>query len=124
MATCISIISSEASQEQHVLLSKLIQELGWESYPNRNSGYSEADVYRTFGCSHKCYGDTTNNLLRKVVVDRKAGSPSTMGHITLDAGLLTTELAEHVQFLLQPVAFAGSRIKTTTVLKRLLWACR
>jgi hypothetical protein len=47
-----------------------------------------------------------------------------MGHLTLDAALLTPELAEHIQFLLQPVAFAGSESKTVTILKRLLWACR
>ncbi len=124
MATRISIISNENTQAQHVVLSKLANELGWESYPNGNSGYSEADTYRTFGCSHRCYGDTTNNLLRQVVVGRKAGDPSTMGHLTLDASLVTPELAEHIQFLLQPVAFAGSETKTVTILKRLLWACR
>jgi hypothetical protein len=124
MAVRITIISSPASQAQHVVLSKLVNELAWESYPNGNAGHSEGDTYRVFGCSHRCYGDTTHNLLRQVVVDRKAGNPSTMGHITLDAELLTPELAEHIAFLLQPVAHANSETKTVTLLKRLLWACR
>lgn len=124
MAVRISIISNEATQGQHVVLSKLLAELAWNIYPNGNSGYCEADAYRVFGCSHRCYGDTTHNLLRQVVVDRKAGNPSTVGHITLDAELLTPELAEHIAFLLQPVAHANSETKTVTLLKRLLWACR
>lgn len=124
MATRISIISSQESQQHHVLLSKLVNELAWESYPNGNAGHSEGDTYRVFGCSHRCYGDTSANLLRQLVVDRRGGSPSTMGHITLDAELLTPELAEHINFLLQPVAHANSETKTVTLLKRLLWACR
>lgn len=124
MAVRISIISNEANQAQHVLLNKLINELAWNIYPNGNSGQCESDAYRVFGCSHRCYGDTSANLLRQLVVDRKAGTPSTVGHITLDAGLLTPELAEHIRFLLQPVAHANSETKTVTMLKRLLWACR
>lgn len=124
MATRISIIKDQASQAQHTLLCNLINELGWESYPNGNSGYSEADTYRVFGCSHTCYGDTSANLLRQLVVDRRAGDPSTMGRITIDAGRVTPELAELVTFLLQPVAHAYSETKTVTLLKRLLWACR
>ena len=124
MATRISIISTQASQARHALLFKLINELGYEHFPNGNSGHTEADTYRVFGCSHRCYGDTSANLLRQLVVDRKAGTPSTMGHITLDAELLTPELAEHIKFLLQPVAHANSETKTVTLLKRLLWACR
>lgn len=124
MATTISIISTAATTAQHILLSKLINELGWESYPNGNSGYSESDARRVFGCSHLCYGDTSANLFRQLVVDRKAGNPSTMSHIVLDAELLTPELAELVTFLLQPVAHAYSETKQVTLLKRLLWACR
>lgn len=124
MAVRISIISSEASQGQHILLSKLINEMAWNVYPNGNSGQCEGDAYRIFGCSHTCYGDTSNNLLRQLVVDRKAGDPSTMGRITLDAALVTPELEEHINWLLQPVAFAGSETRTVTLLKRLLWACR
>ena len=124
MTVRISVISNEATQGQHVLLSKLLAELAWNIYPNGNSGYCDADTYRVFGCSHKCYGDTSNNLLRQVVVERKAGDPVSMGRLVLDASLLTPELAEHIQFLLQPIAFAGSETKTVTMLKRLLWACR
>lgn len=124
MATCISISSNEETQGQHILLNKILNELGWESYPNGNSGYSERDVYRVFGCSHHCYGDTSANMLRQIVVERKAGDPSSMGRLVLDAALVTPELAEHIKFLLQPVAHACSEIKTVTLIKRLLWACR
>lgn len=124
MAVRINIISTAATTAQHILLSKLINEMAWNVYPNGNSGQCEGDAYRIFGCSHTCYGDTSNNLLRQVVVDRKGGNPSTMGRITLDAALVTPELAEHINWLLQPVAHAYSETKTVTLLKRLLWACR
>jgi hypothetical protein len=63
-------------------------------------------------------------MLRQIVVERKAGDPSSMGRLVLDAALVTPELAEHIKFLLQPVAHACSEIKTVTLIKRLLWACR
>lgn len=117
MTTTISITGGH----NQVLLD-LINEIPTEDCA-AGRGYCQSATARVFGSPNRCYGDTSRNILRTLVVDRRPGSPYRMSHITLDARLVTVEQERLMKFLLQPAGhpYGGASV---SLLRRLIWACR